>query len=148
MLAWWTHKTSPLSSSQVEKGKKKICKRCLHPRNLTWIPNIAMFKGSYLFQTIILGIHVSFRECKTVYSFLLVYTSFFNVTQLDHPTGGHKLSPLKILSRIKHPWKGHEWKNLEVSFLNILDQLHCWVQILYKIGSIISIYKFQFSTYN
>ena len=27
------------------------------------IPNIAMFKGSYLFQTIILGIHVSFRGC-------------------------------------------------------------------------------------
>ena len=25
--------------------------------------NIAMFKGSCLFQTIILGIHVSFREC-------------------------------------------------------------------------------------
>ena len=27
------------------------------------IPKIAIFKGSYLFQTIILGIHVSFREC-------------------------------------------------------------------------------------
>ncbi len=24
---------------------------------------MAMFKGIYLFQTIILGIHVSFREC-------------------------------------------------------------------------------------
>ena len=28
----------------------------LHPRNLTQIPKIAIFKGSYLFQTIILGI--------------------------------------------------------------------------------------------
>ena len=27
------------------------------------IPTIAMFKGSYLFQPIILGIHVSFRVC-------------------------------------------------------------------------------------
>ena len=35
----------------------------IHPRNLTQIPKIASFKGSYLFQTIILGIHVSFREC-------------------------------------------------------------------------------------
>ena len=32
-----------------------------HPRSLTL--EIAMFKGSYLFQTIILRIHVSFREC-------------------------------------------------------------------------------------
>ena len=24
----------------------------IHPRNLTWIPKIAIFKGSYLFQTI------------------------------------------------------------------------------------------------
>ena len=33
----------------------------IHPRHLTWILKIAMFKGSYLFQTIILGIHVGFR---------------------------------------------------------------------------------------
>ena len=36
----------------------------VQPRKLTWIPKMAIFKGSrYLFQTIILGIHVSFREC-------------------------------------------------------------------------------------
>ena len=33
----------------------------LHSRNLTKIPKIAIFEGSYLFQTIILGIHVSFQ---------------------------------------------------------------------------------------
>ena len=44
-------------SSSIVKWKD------LHPRNLTQIPKIAIFKGSYLFQTIILGIHVSFREC-------------------------------------------------------------------------------------
>ena len=33
------------------------------------IPKMAMFKGSYLFQTIILGIHVSFLGCKQ-FSFL------------------------------------------------------------------------------
>ena len=31
------------------------------------IPNIAIFKGSYLFQTIILGLHVSFREGIYIY---------------------------------------------------------------------------------
>ena len=37
--------------------------RTIHPGKLTWIPKIAMFKGSYLFQGIILGIHVSFWGC-------------------------------------------------------------------------------------
>ena len=36
----------------------------IQTRNLTRIPETAMFQGSYIFQTIILGIHVSFRECK------------------------------------------------------------------------------------
>ena len=31
------------------------------PRNLTKIPKLAIFKGNHLFQTILLGIHVSFR---------------------------------------------------------------------------------------
>ena len=35
----------------------------LHSRNLTLIPRIATCKGSYLFNTIIFGIHVSFLGC-------------------------------------------------------------------------------------
>ena len=35
----------------------------LHPRKLTWIPKMAIFKRDHLLQTIILGIHVSFRGC-------------------------------------------------------------------------------------
>ena len=51
----------------------------LHPR----IPRVAIFKESYLFfQTIILGIHVSFRECKVIpnrhstESFQMIFTFF------------------------------------------------------------------------
>ena len=33
------------------------------PGKLTWIPRMAIFKRSHLFQTIILGIHVSFSGC-------------------------------------------------------------------------------------
>ena len=36
----------------------------VHPRNLTWIPKITIFQRRYLLKTIILGIHVSFSECK------------------------------------------------------------------------------------
>ena len=37
----------------------------VHPRNLnlTWIPNIAMIKRSYLFRSLIFGIHVRFLGC-------------------------------------------------------------------------------------
>ena len=35
----------------------------VHPRKLTWIPKMAIFKRNHLLQTIILGIHVSFRGC-------------------------------------------------------------------------------------
>ena len=41
-----------------EFNRKKI----LPQKSNELIPKIAMFKGSYLFQPIILGIHVSFRE--------------------------------------------------------------------------------------
>ena len=42
----------------------------LHPGNRTWISKIAMFKGSYRFQTIILGIHVSFGGCISLFGCL------------------------------------------------------------------------------
>ena len=35
----------------------------VHPRKLTWIPKIAIFKRSHLFEAIILGIHVRFPGC-------------------------------------------------------------------------------------
>ena len=38
----------------------------IYPWNLTWIPKMAIFKKSHLFQTIILGIHVSFRGCNSI----------------------------------------------------------------------------------
>ena len=41
----------------------KFLETSIHHRKLTWIPKMVIFKGSYLFQTIIMGIHVSFREC-------------------------------------------------------------------------------------
>ncbi len=36
---------------------------CATPQKSNIDTKIAIFKGSYLFQTIILGIHVSFRGC-------------------------------------------------------------------------------------
>ena len=39
----------------VEEMNRHEGVESLHPRNLTWIPTISIFKGSYLFQTIILG---------------------------------------------------------------------------------------------
>ena len=41
----------------------KICREAIHPWKLTWIPKKAISKRSHLFQTIFLGIHVSFRGC-------------------------------------------------------------------------------------
>ena len=46
-------------------GRSMGCIRTLTPQKSNeLIPKIAIFKGSYLFQSIILGIHVSFRECR------------------------------------------------------------------------------------
>ena len=34
-----------------------------HPKKKTWIPKIAIFERTYIFQTIIFGIYVKFRGC-------------------------------------------------------------------------------------
>ena len=45
----------------------------VHPGNLTCrYQKLPLFKGSYLFQTIILGIHVSFQGCKYLEIYILV----------------------------------------------------------------------------
>ena len=48
----------------------------IHPRKLTWIPKMAIFKRNHLFQTIILGIHVSFRGCRH-------FSMFFSLMQTN-----------------------------------------------------------------
>ena len=47
----------------------------IHPRKLTWMPKIALFERTYLFQTIIFGIYVRFRECSCFIS--LISESWF-----------------------------------------------------------------------
>ena len=41
----------------------------IHLRNLTYIPKMATFKRSHHFQTIIVGLHVSFQGCVCSLSF-------------------------------------------------------------------------------
>ena len=63
---WHTMRTCDIG---VSKGARDACIYVyfpLPPRNRTWIPKMAIFKRSHIFQTIILiilGIHVSFWGC-------------------------------------------------------------------------------------
>ena len=43
----------------------------IHLRNLTYIPKMATFKRSHHFQTIIVGLHISFQGCVCSLSFFL-----------------------------------------------------------------------------
>ena len=54
----------------------------LHARNLTERPNMAMFKGIYLLQTIILGIHVSVRGCIFIFSTVAVGIPFASLCKI------------------------------------------------------------------
>ncbi len=59
------HDTNPINVLLFPDFSLKITAD-LHSRNLTnWYQELpCLYKGSYLFQTISLGIHVSFRGCK------------------------------------------------------------------------------------
>ena len=61
---WWVERPPNQTSRGkcVEALKRRVPLR-LQPVTAQKSPKITMFKGSYLFQTIILGIHVSFRDC-------------------------------------------------------------------------------------
>ena len=50
----------------------------LQKSNIDTVTRIAIFKGSYLIQTIILGIHVSFRGCNPIIPVDIQLTHFTN----------------------------------------------------------------------
>ena len=53
----------PITATKCFSFTWPVSLSALHPRKLTWIPKIAISERSYILKTIILGIHVSFREC-------------------------------------------------------------------------------------
>ena len=65
----------------------------LHPPKPTWIPKIPIFKRRYIFQTIILGIHVSFQGCMSF--------AHMSSVKIHGPTG--RTGPLCLPCR-RHWW--------------------------------------------
>ena len=70
----------------------------VQPRNPTWIPTIATFKGSCLFPTIILGIHVSFREFSAIQILLILILRVFGLSPFSHQSNPFLCSALSGLS--------------------------------------------------
>ncbi len=66
----------------------------IHPRNLTWIPNMAIFKRSHHFQTIILGIRISFRGCGIIHLIRYTWSIYIHAQPvLTDPTTKKKNNP-------------------------------------------------------